>query len=418
MSVAVSPEGRALAIGLQGGIWTVPAAGGVAKRITDVFNDARQPAWSPDGAWIAFFAYRDGGYDLWAVAPDGTKQHKLTWGPATIASRRSRTTARASPSDRGDRSANYGIFVSTCAAVSSPATKESAETSTQLVADDKRDRLRVDRYAPKACERGRRGATERKAVTTGACRRGGRGTGWQIVYHAGASGRWRWTKPSHRRHVFPFRPSWASRRISSTRRPARFASTRASGAIATAREQCRPAQAVIRRHCGLPVALLAPPAAIRRPGSARHRAALLSPDGTSWRVRALGTSPMPIGGKPGIADAALNQIPGAGRHTAGLHLGQGRRPDAAVAADMAARSASSPSPRSRSRGRSRRTARASRIDADGMAALGLSGWSDEQQGHEERLALRAGHAGRCRTASASRWRWSRRRSIAGAPTRF
>jgi Tol biopolymer transport system component len=81
MSVAVSPDHRTLAIDLQGSIWTIPVTGGDAKRITDVFNDARQPVWSPDGKWIAFFGYRDGGYDLWAVAPDGSTQHKLTWGP-------------------------------------------------------------------------------------------------------------------------------------------------------------------------------------------------------------------------------------------------------------------------------------------------------------------------------------------------
>jgi Tol biopolymer transport system component/imidazolonepropionase-like amidohydrolase len=81
MSVAVSPDGRTLAIDLQGSIWTLPATGGAAKRITDLFNDARQPAWSPDGKWIAFFGYRDGGYDIWVVAPDGSNQHKLTWGP-------------------------------------------------------------------------------------------------------------------------------------------------------------------------------------------------------------------------------------------------------------------------------------------------------------------------------------------------
>ena len=81
MSVAVSPDGRTLAIDLQGSIWTLPSSGGEATRITDVFNDARQPTWSPDGKWITFFGYRDGGYDLWAIAPDGTNQHKLTWGP-------------------------------------------------------------------------------------------------------------------------------------------------------------------------------------------------------------------------------------------------------------------------------------------------------------------------------------------------
>src|SRR4051812_18837653 len=80
MSVAVSPDAATLAVDLQGSIWTLPAAGGTATRITDIFNDARQPSWSPDGKWIAFFAYRDGGYDLWAIAPDGTHQHKLTWG--------------------------------------------------------------------------------------------------------------------------------------------------------------------------------------------------------------------------------------------------------------------------------------------------------------------------------------------------
>ena len=81
MSVAVSPDGRTLAIDMQGSIWTLPSSGGAAKRITDVFNDARQPTWSPDGRTITFFGYRDGGYDIWAVAPDGSNQRKLTWGP-------------------------------------------------------------------------------------------------------------------------------------------------------------------------------------------------------------------------------------------------------------------------------------------------------------------------------------------------
>jgi Tol biopolymer transport system component len=81
MSVAISPDGRTLAIDLQGGIWTVPAAGGAAKRVTGIYEDARQPTWSPDGRWITYFGYRDGGYDLWNVAADGSVQQRLTWGP-------------------------------------------------------------------------------------------------------------------------------------------------------------------------------------------------------------------------------------------------------------------------------------------------------------------------------------------------
>src|SRR3954470_21396168 len=80
MAVTVSPDGKMLAMDLQGSIWVMPATGGRATRITDPFNDARQPTWSPDGKSIAFFAYRDGGYDIWSIAPDGSNQHKLTWG--------------------------------------------------------------------------------------------------------------------------------------------------------------------------------------------------------------------------------------------------------------------------------------------------------------------------------------------------
>jgi Tol biopolymer transport system component/imidazolonepropionase-like amidohydrolase len=80
MSVAISPDGRTIATDMQGSIWTMPAGGGEMKRITDVFNDARQPMWTPDGGTITFFAYRDGGYDIWSVNADGSNQKKVTWG--------------------------------------------------------------------------------------------------------------------------------------------------------------------------------------------------------------------------------------------------------------------------------------------------------------------------------------------------
>ena len=114
MSVSISPDGRTLATDLQGSIWTMPAAGGTMKRITDPFNDARQPNWSPDGKTITFFAYRDGGYDLWAVAADGSNQHKLTVG--TFDDREPMFshdgTRIAFSSDRGDQlGSDYNIWV-------------------------------------------------------------------------------------------------------------------------------------------------------------------------------------------------------------------------------------------------------------------------------------------------------------------
>src|SRR5215510_3730496 len=80
MSVTASPDGRTLAIDLQGSIYTLSTSGGTATRITDLFNDARHPAWAPDGKWIAFQGYRDGAFHIWAIAPDGRNQHMLTTG--------------------------------------------------------------------------------------------------------------------------------------------------------------------------------------------------------------------------------------------------------------------------------------------------------------------------------------------------
>src|SRR5437899_13102685 len=60
MAAALSPDGRTLVIDLLAVLWTVPATGRIAQRITDDFADALQPAWSPDAKAIALQAYRDG----------------------------------------------------------------------------------------------------------------------------------------------------------------------------------------------------------------------------------------------------------------------------------------------------------------------------------------------------------------------
>ena len=115
MAVAVSPDGKIAGDG--------PARQhlGAARRrrrspyaITDLFNDARQPVWTPDGKSIVFFAYRDGGYHLWSVSPDGSGQRQLTRGmfderePAFSHD----GTRIAFSSDRGNPlGSDYNIFV-------------------------------------------------------------------------------------------------------------------------------------------------------------------------------------------------------------------------------------------------------------------------------------------------------------------
>jgi len=80
MAVSVSPDGKMLAMDLQGSIYVLPVGGGEARRVTDIFNDARQPQWSPDSKNIIFFGYRAGGYDLWEVGADGSNQHRVSFG--------------------------------------------------------------------------------------------------------------------------------------------------------------------------------------------------------------------------------------------------------------------------------------------------------------------------------------------------
>jgi len=72
MAAALSPDGRTLAIDLLGTLWTMPASGGVAKPITDISMDARQPSWSPDGTRIAFASNRLSSYEVFTMNPDGS----------------------------------------------------------------------------------------------------------------------------------------------------------------------------------------------------------------------------------------------------------------------------------------------------------------------------------------------------------
>ena len=47
---ALSPNGATLAFDWDGDVWTVPTAGGVARRLTNHPARDREPRFSPDGA--------------------------------------------------------------------------------------------------------------------------------------------------------------------------------------------------------------------------------------------------------------------------------------------------------------------------------------------------------------------------------
>ena len=221
MSVAVSPDGQTLAIDMQGSIWTLPATGGTAKRITDLFNDARQPMWSPDGKWITYFGYRDGGYDIWAMAPDGTHQHQLTWGPfddrEPVYSHDG--TKVAFSSDRGDPlGSDYNIWVLDLktGAFKQLTINPAEDYMPSWSPDDKE-------IAFASTREGGRGlwavtiadAKERKVLTAGGhVDAPSWGPGGQIVYHSDSDRGSRLEvdgKPlTGGENVFAFRASWAS----------------------------------------------------------------------------------------------------------------------------------------------------------------------------------------------------------------
>lgn len=77
----ISPDGNKIAFTYKGDIWTVPAAGGTATRLTmtDQYYEA-SPVWSPDSRSVAFRSNRAGSFDIYVVDADGGEPRRLTFG--------------------------------------------------------------------------------------------------------------------------------------------------------------------------------------------------------------------------------------------------------------------------------------------------------------------------------------------------
>ncbi len=82
--VAIAPDGKNIAFTYKGDIFTVPVAGGTARRLTSDPGYEQMPIWSPDGKTIVFASDRYGNFDLFAVPTDGGGQwRRLTFNSAS-----------------------------------------------------------------------------------------------------------------------------------------------------------------------------------------------------------------------------------------------------------------------------------------------------------------------------------------------
>ena len=80
--VKISPDGKTIAFTYKGDIFTVPATGGTASRLTSLPSLEWAPVWSPDGSRIAFASDRNGGSDIYVMSSKGGPATRLTFNSA------------------------------------------------------------------------------------------------------------------------------------------------------------------------------------------------------------------------------------------------------------------------------------------------------------------------------------------------
>ncbi|MFC7304408.1 amidohydrolase family protein [Streptomyces monticola] len=80
-AATLSPAGGALIAEVQGMLWSLPRGGGSAKPLTTADLEPTRPVYAPDGRTLAVCAYRDGGFHIWTLRPDGSALTRRTDGP-------------------------------------------------------------------------------------------------------------------------------------------------------------------------------------------------------------------------------------------------------------------------------------------------------------------------------------------------
>lgn len=79
---AISPDGSRVAFCYKGDIYTVPASGGAALRMTSLTSSETGPVWSPDSRSIAFSSDRYGSFDVFVMDAAGGNARRLTFNSA------------------------------------------------------------------------------------------------------------------------------------------------------------------------------------------------------------------------------------------------------------------------------------------------------------------------------------------------
>jgi Tol biopolymer transport system component/imidazolonepropionase-like amidohydrolase len=81
LALDVSPDGQTIVLSLLGDLYTLPIAGGTARRLTSGAAYDAQPRYSPDGKWIAFASDRGGTENLWICDSEGQHPRQVSSEP-------------------------------------------------------------------------------------------------------------------------------------------------------------------------------------------------------------------------------------------------------------------------------------------------------------------------------------------------